>query len=79
MYSVYTCTSTYVQYMDIHLCIFVSCCLATKISKAPYLEAEVVEEVMGWLTNLLQDPNWDAFARAAHVSQLESRNIHNYT
>ena len=41
--------------------------------KGPYLEPEVVEEVTGWLgwvdpqqpTNLLQDPNWDAFARAA--------------
>ena len=30
--------------------VFVGCCLATKILKAhTYLEAEVVEEVMGWL------------------------------
>ena len=28
---------------------FVGSCLATEILKFPHLEAEVVEEVMGWL------------------------------
>ena len=35
----------------VHAYIFVGCCLATKvfIGSYMYLEAEVVEEVMGWL------------------------------
>ena len=36
--------------LHVHVLHVVNCCLATKISKAPiYLEAEVVEEVIGWL------------------------------
>ena len=36
------------MYMYI-VCTFVGCCLATKVLIGAYLEAEVVEEVMGWL------------------------------
>ena len=32
-----------------YMYMYVGSCLATKILKALYLEAEVVEEVMGWL------------------------------
>ena len=57
LYSIYSCST---------ICTFVSCCLATKISKA-YLKAEIVEEVIGWLglvgtttaNKLLQDPAWE--------------------
>ena len=56
------------------------------ISKAHISTLKLVEEVIGWLglvdpqqpTNLLQDPNRDAFAHAAHASQLGSCNIYMY-
>ena len=36
---------------QVYLCVhtFVGCCLATKVFIGSYLEAEVVEEVIGWL------------------------------
>ena len=56
------------------------------ISKAHISTLKLVEEVIGWLglvdpqqpTNLLQDPNRDAFAPAAHASQLGSCNTYMY-
>ena len=66
-----TCTCT----CTLCVCTFVESCLATEILKAyNYLEAELMEEVMGslgWIgsqppTKELHDPNWDAFAHAAH-------------
>ena len=47
-------TGVYVQehvhvHVHVHLYVLVGCCLATKVFIGSYPEAEVVEEVMGWL------------------------------